>query len=297
VVQKDTPRRIIEGPRDSISTPNTGAVSHPWQPTVARSSAFNFGWLLFSAVFVGLLVAAATALALRTRARSLSNQLLERTPDDTAKKQFQKWEDHIADKLRIVNQTRSAPPIVSPAALTVGLLRELEWKRFELVVQRYYSATGVRAELTCAGADGGIDVKLFHSGEDHAFSYVQCKAWGTNKVNIRLVREFFGVMAADKVEQGVLITTSDFWPDARVFANANGIATLTAEDFVTMFAALSDTVRASIIAEVTDGDYTTPSCPACEVKAVRRERKRDGVKFWSCGCGWTMTARAESTAG
>ena len=70
---------------------------------------------------------------------------------------------------------------------------------------------------------------------------------------------------------------------------------ITAADFLRLFRELPTDARRRIIDEVTRGDYMTPSCPSCDRKAVSRERKRDGAKFWSCRCGWTMTARALET--
>ena len=137
-----------------------------------------------------------------------------------------------------------------------------------------------------------MDVKLHRNGDERPYCYIQCKAFGSEKVKLTTMREFLGVMAADKIIEGIFVTTSDFSPDARAFAEANGIAAITAADFIRSFATLPAPARNRIIGEVTSGDYTTPSCPKCDIKAVSRERKRDGVKFWSCRCGWTMTARA-----
>lgn len=318
VIRKYEQVRIVQAPTGRPLILDPDAVSHFHRPIAEPSSVLSRRWPLPTAAFVGLMVVAATVLLMRMKARSLGVTLLERTSADAATEPSKNWQDRVGDQLRSMHGTQSVPRVDRPdettraegsaagrnrvlrgglfSALTVELLRELEWKRFELIVQRYYCATGVRAELTCAGADGGIDVKLFHGLKDQAFCYVQCKAWGTEKVKLREVREFLGVMAADKIEYGIFVVTSDFWPDARTFANANGIDPLTAEDFTTVFNALPEADRARILDEVTEGNYTTPSCPACEVKAVSRYRKRDGVKFWSCRCGWSMTARAESNA-
>ncbi len=202
--------------------------------------------------------------------------------------------DHVgAERLRC-GRAPAVPgdrPVIDE--LTVTLLRTLEWKRFELVVSLYYAETGVSAECTCTGADGGVDVKLFRPREERPYCYIQCKAWDSEKVKLTTMREFLGVMAADKISEGIFITTSDFWPEARAFADANGITALTASDFIRSFATLPVATRTKILGEVTAGDYTTPSCPKCDRKAVQRERRRDGVKFWACKCGWRIYARIE----
>jgi hypothetical protein len=260
---------------------------------------------------MGLIV---LAINRREASRRLSDELLEQQRRET----FQKkpWEDEIADKLRGANGVKAAPsnpavptpgksvetslaaephvaaPPVIVKALTLELLRKLEWKRFEQIVALYYGENGITAKCTCIGPDGGVDVKLHRNGEERPYCYIQCKAWGSEKVPITKVREFLGVMAAEKITEGIFVTTSDFWADARAFAEANGIAAINANDFLRAFATLPATARTRIIGEVTSGDYTTPSCPKCDTKAISRERRRDGARFWACRCGWTMNARA-----
>lgn len=200
------------------------------------------------------------------------------------------WKDEVGAVLEKANGLTAPgagrPSAVAPGIkaasftdLSIELLREIEWLRFEKIVALYYGETGVRAECTCLGPDGGIDVKLFRPGEERAYCYVQCKAWGADKVPVTKVRELFGVMAADKVNEGVFVTTSDFWPDARAFAVANGIVVLTAADFVQKFQELPIVARTRILAEVTAGDYTTPSCPTCGIKMIWRAGEKP---FWGC---------------
>jgi hypothetical protein len=94
-------------------------------------------------------------------------------------------------------------------------------------------------------------VKLARPGEERPYCYIQCKAWGSEKVKLATMREFLGVMAADKISEGIFITTSDFRPEARAFAEANGIAALTAADFINRFNELELASRRTILADVT----------------------------------------------
>jgi HJR/Mrr/RecB family endonuclease len=211
------------------------------------------------------------------------------------------FEEHVAERLRDVfvpghalSDLNSPPdrlandltaashrvPAEAPrvSELTLQLLRSLEWKRFELLITRYFAATGVRAEMTQIGADGGIDVKLWRDGEPTPYGLVQCKAWGSDLVGVALVRELRGVMAAENVGQGVFATTSDFSADARDFAAKNSIRTLNASDLLDCFRALPEPDRVRILAEVTAGDYTTPTCPQCDTKMIWKP----SAKFFAC---------------
>lgn len=207
-------------------------------------------------------------------------------PDPAASHERKTWQQPVAESLA---RTKAAnfppdsayvtPPEAPPLThLTADLIRELEWKRLELLVSLYFNATGLRAECTRIGADGGIDVVLYQPGEERPSSYVQCKAWGSEFVGVTLMRELFGVMAADKVAQGVFVTTSDFTPDARAFGTTNKITLITTRDLVDRFGKLPTDVRGRILGEVTAGDYTTPTCPACDRKMIWKEKPR----FWAC---------------
>lgn len=170
------------------------------------------------------------------------------------------------------------PPPPAVVDLTPELLRQLEWKRFELIVARILGSTDVRAECTRTGADGGIDVMLYRPGEDRPYCCVQCKAWDTKPVGVELVRALLGSMTAEKIGAGIFVTTSGFTDAALSFARANQIETLSTVDLTGRFARLPVELREVIIREVTTGDYTTPTCPSCDVKLVWREKG----EFWGC---------------
>ena len=172
----------------------------------------------------------------------------------------------------------ATPPPPPATDLTPELLRQLEWKRFELIVARILGSSGVRAECTCNGADGGIDVVLYHPGENRPYCCVQCKAWDTKPVGVELVRALLGSMTAERINSGIFVTTSGFTDTAISFARANEIETLSTVDLTERFARLPVKFREDIIREVTTGDYNTPSCPRCDVKLVWREKG----EFWGC---------------
>ncbi|MEZ5413685.1 MAG: restriction endonuclease [Opitutaceae bacterium] len=175
---------------------------------------------------------------------------------------------------QLLNMGLSAPS----SSLTSELLDRLEWKRFEDLVCLYYRAIGVRAELTGIGADGGVDIKLYAGNAILPTTYVQCKAWGTRDVDVKPIRELFGVMSADQVTEGIFITTGRYTASALEFARSNGIQAISGPDLIAMFSTLPKEQQASILAQITSGDFTTPTCPSCNVKLVLRSEG----KFWGC---------------
>jgi hypothetical protein len=287
--------------RASASRPPAIRVEMPsaTMPTVAASAGTprarsnkTGGWMLTIGMVAAVVVA---VLAKKRRQKMAAVSLVEATPALVAPP---RWQDHVAEKLRTAKTVtecsrpgadsgREAPALpagadATPAdaftELTSQLLGELEWKRFEMLVELYFRETGVRAEPTCIGADGGVDVNLYRPGEQRPYCYVQCKAWTTWRVDVKAVRELYGVMAADGVGEGVFATTGEYTSEARAFA-AGKLLLLDGAEIITRFNQLPPEARKRILAIVTEGDYTTPTCARCDTKMILREGE---TPFWGC---------------
>jgi hypothetical protein len=262
------PRPLEQAKRE---TPSQAAPPRP----IARS------WL-GNGILTMLLVAGVTIACVRRAMKSSAQSFLPRHVSPQGTEQISKEEqlkrDVAAATARVANsqpQNRG-----EHTTLTRALLRELEWKRFEELVCGYYNATGVKAELTCIGADGGVDVKLYRTGADRPYAYVQCKSWFGRDAGVKLVRELFGVMAADSVTEGIVVTTGDFSDDARAFARGKPLSLIDGAEFLQLFQRLPATAQLNIIRHVTRGDFTTPTCSNCDVKMVLRNAEQS--PFWGC---------------
>lgn len=163
---------------------------------------------------------------------------------------------------------------------TLDALKELEWKRFELLCARYYEVMGFKSETIRCGADGGIDIKLFHTDPSKPIAIVQCKAWNSSQVGVAPVRELLGVMTSQKVARGIFLTTSSFTKDATAFAGANPIKLLDGSGFLQKIQDLPEFAKLDLLNFAFAGDYSTPTCASCGVKMVRRESKRGPL--WGC---------------
>jgi len=173
-----------------------------------------------------------------------------------------------------------APPPPSTTTLSRELLDALEWRRFEQLVTWYFEKKGFEAKRSRVGADGGVDILLFNRGENSPFAYVQCKAWHQYKVGIKPVRELFGVMASDEIQIGYFVTTGEFTEEAARFARGKEMTLVDGSSLLAEINALPESDRSAILQRVTAGDYTTPTCPRCDVKMVRRTG--GGGDFWGC---------------
>jgi restriction system protein len=133
---------------------------------------------------------------------------------------------------------------------------------------------------TSLGADGGIDIKLFQDDSEVPTAIVQCKAWNSKLVGVKPIREFLGVMSHEKISKGFFMASGVYSDDAKEIANANGITLINGVMFLAMIKHLSEDAQLRLLSLVTSGEFTTPSCPSCGIKLVRRTSKRGD--FWGC---------------
>jgi Restriction endonuclease/Holliday junction DNA helicase RuvB P-loop domain len=101
------------------------------------------------------------------------------------------------------------------------VLAKLSGTQFEQLITQLLSRMGLRAEMTKATGDGGIDIIAVLEKSIVGGRYlIQCKRFaGDSPVSAPTVREFYGALTADrKAVKGILITTSSFTAQASEFA-------------------------------------------------------------------------------
>jgi restriction system protein len=213
------------------------------------------------------------------------HQRSKKLPSEAREQKF----DHQLQKPKPPNSDR-------PLEWSLNLIRSLDWKRFEELSAGYFQAKGRKAKVTGLGADGGIDVLLY--GEHHPekiLGVVQCKAWTQKPVGVREIRELLGVMTDVGCPLGVYIATSGYTGDAKAFAEGKHINLMDARQLLELIQKLPPDSQAELLRQTTSGDYTTPSCPSCDIKLVSkisRKGDRAGQSFWGCRnfprCRYTM---------
>lgn len=171
-------------------------------------------------------------------------------------------------------------------------LRTLSWQDFELLVGESFRLKGYSVvETGGGGADGGIDLVLKKGGE---VFLVQCKQWRAFKVSVNIVRELFGVMAAQGATGGFVVTSGIFTADAQSFAKGRNIELIDGSELTRMIdsAKMVRSIRAQTEAPPVPAfvakpgiTATSPSCPNCGGVMVKRTAKQGanaGGTFWGC---------------
>jgi restriction system protein len=179
----------------------------------------------------------------------------------------------------------------APQSWTLEAIKSLEWKRFELLCVQYYEHMGFTVKTVPHGPDGGIDATLYKAGQDAPVAVVQCKAW-SKPVKVEQVRALGGSMLAHKVKRGVFWSLSGYVGNpVQEFSESAGIQLLDGPAILERIRALDPEKQTALLAKVFEGDYRTPSCPACGMKLVARNGKSGA--FWGCanywkGCRYTL---------
>ena len=152
------------------------------------------------------------------------------------------------------------------------------WREFEVLVGEYFLRRGFAVlDNGGGGPDGGVDV-LLKKGSDRYL--VQCKQWRARSVGVEPVRELYGVMAAQRVAGGFVVTSGEFTQEARSFAEGREIQLINGKT-------LQNGVRAQAnpAASAVSAVPAVPNCPQCNAPMMLRQARSGaaaGNQFWGC---------------
>ncbi len=174
-------------------------------------------------------------------------------------------------------------------------LREIPWKQFEDLVAEAYRRKGYAVEENLGkGPDGGIDLILRKGGRK---TLVQCKRWKGRTVGAPVVRELYGLMTAERADEGKLVATSTFSPDAQRFASGKAIELMDGNALRALVGDVQKSGRIAAAASSHSTDSPEKPCSACGRPMVLRTAKRGanaGGQFWGCSgypnCKHTLPA-------
>lgn len=182
-------------------------------------------------------------------------------------------------------------------------LRAMNWREFEMLVGEAFRRQGHTIQETgLGGADGGIDLILRKDGKT---TLVQCKQWKTQRVDVKVVREMFGLLAHHGANAVKIVAVGDYTADAQRFAQGKPIELIHGEALLAMVRE-RQTSRPAKTAMMTKPIVTTtpdptpstnPVCPKCGAEMVQRSNRQTKDHFWGCtkypSCRGTREAGSE----
>ena len=109
-------------------------------------------------------------------------------------------------------------------------LAAMDWEDFEHLIreifEQEFASGGGEVKVTQASRDGGVDAIAFDPDPIRGGKIViQAKRY-TNTVGVAAVRDLYGTVMNEGANRGILVTTSDFGPDAYSFAKDKPLSLL-----------------------------------------------------------------------
>lgn len=106
----------------------------------------------------------------------------------------------------------------------------MDWKDFEHLIrelfEKEFSQAGGEVKVTQASRDGGVDAIAFDPDPIRGGKIViQAKRY-TNLVSVSAIRDLYGTVVNEGATKGILVSTSDYGPDAYAFAKGKPITLL-----------------------------------------------------------------------
>jgi restriction system protein len=169
-------------------------------------------------------------------------------------------------------------------------IRALSWQKFEHLVGEIYRRQGYMvAEHGGPSADGGYDLSVRRDGQR---KLVQCKHWKTQKVGVSPVRELLGVVAGEKAQGGIFVTTGIYTRDAENWARGKSTELVNGAQLWQLVKEINgipaDDKPPSTpnpLPVAAPSEQSAPPCPKCGGPTMRRLATR-GPKadreFWGC---------------
>lgn len=124
------------------------------------------------------------------------------------------------DIIRIDTIYTSIKEVIKTINVNKTDIYKLTSRKFEELIFEIFISQGFVAELTKQTRDGGYDIIAFTNIHDIPLKYlIECKRYSEQrKVDISLVQRLFGVKQSNFANKAILVTTSTFTSDARVYA-------------------------------------------------------------------------------
>jgi restriction system protein len=109
-------------------------------------------------------------------------------------------------------------------------LAAMDWEDFEHLIreifEKEFTSSGGEVRVTQASRDGGVDAVAFDPDPIRGGKIViQAKRYAYT-VGVSAVRDLYGTLMNEGATKGILVTTSDYGPDAYEFANGKPISLL-----------------------------------------------------------------------
>ena len=114
-------------------------------------------------------------------------------------------------------------------------LAKISWQEFEPLLHGIFKQRGYSVAEKQGSTFDGVDLVL---QRDNEATYVKCKQWKEQEIDVTDVGELYVAMEADGIKYGIVITTGIFTPDAIDFSLGKALLLINGDDLSQMIEAL-----------------------------------------------------------
>lgn len=116
---------------------------------------------------------------------------------------------------------------------------------------------------------------------------MQCKHWRTRRVGAPVVREQFGLLTHHQAAAVIIVTTGDFTPEAKAFAEGKPIELIAGPALLALVRSVQRRATQDFPTRATSAkpmatDAPEPTCPKCASPMVRRTARKTKAAFLGC---------------
>jgi restriction system protein len=127
----------------------------------------------------------------------------------------------------------------------------IPWEEFEQLVrdvfEKEFSGNGSEVKITRASRDHGVDAIAFDPDPIRGRKIViQAKRY-TNTVGVSAVRDLYGTVINEGASRGILVTTSDYGPDAYDFVKNKPLTLLSGGNLLHLLAKHGHPARIDLV--------------------------------------------------
>ena len=123
-------------------------------------------------------------------------------------------------------------------------------------------------------------LELVRASDQALIALMHAQPGGAVVVGAEQLRAVIGTMAQARTGRAIYVAAGRFDEGALEFAKAHPIQLLSGDMLLAKILQIPEDRRNALLALATEGEWTTPTCPACAAKMVRRAG--GGHDFWVC---------------
>lgn len=181
-------------------------------------------------------------------------------------------------------QKKIAGPL-TPKEWSSYLVEMLEWRIFDRLCVAYWRVKGNSISGIAERAQDGID--FFISAPKRKslrIGVVQTRSALSAAPNIEDIRGLIQLKERNKLSVAILMYAGRLSQVTHSYCIRNNVRLINSKNIAKGLQLLPKKEQNDLMKSLVRPDYKVPTCPACLIKLVKRQKRKTGKLFWGCIC-------------